>query len=557
MCRVEQCRTTPGAGEVDVDLQHILGYSGVEKSARFRFAFVGQGPTLDVFTRVAERNDFSIAFPRAKIVGWVPTPGALPDKAALRGPGFLLNRPLFADVAGLFSSHPGLHLAVDLSPDSRHMESMRLHAPASVSLCTSEALLRFCAAAEDGRLAVGGGENLRKSQKFFALLVDQMDGDILILDERGIILDLNRHAAETRDLTRAQLIGRPCSDLDIPMRFCRDDEPCPFHEAKNSARVSEQTFSEVMPSGRVRYIQAACFPVTGTLDSSTQYLYIRRDVTERHHLEQRLQQAEKMAAIGELSTYMAHEIRNPLFSIGGFANALLRNPSLNDLAREKARIIYDESRRLDVILSNILNFARPTDQAMGEFDLETVARQTIDLMTIGSAERGITVNLDIEAHLPRASGNAENMKQCLINLVKNALEAMPDGGTLTLRAKQSNSYVRIDVEDTGRGIPTELHEKIFSPFFTTKNSGSGLGLAMTRKIINEMGGKVRLESTEGSGTRITLYVPVALAVEDESLAEASGNHAEASGHAGNADGPGAENAGGGSGPRRQNKKGAA
>jgi len=510
----------PVLQEVIVDLQNIIGYR-IERSSRFRVAFVGQGPALDAFARIAAQDDFPRAFPRAKIVGWAPTPGSLPEKSSLSGPDILLRRPLFADVADLFSTYPGLHLVVDLTPDSRHMRSIRAHAPVTVSLCTAETLLRLCAAVEDGRLALSGGENLRKAQKLFALLVDQLDGDILILDHDGTILDINQHAAEDRGMSRSQIIGRHCADPDIPMHFCQGGAPeCPFQSAKNSGRESVHTFSEVMPSGRMRYIQASCFPVLDALGASSQYLYIRRDVTERQHLEQRLQQTEKMAAIGELSTYMAHEIRNPLFSIGGFANALLRNPSLNDLAREKARIIYDESRRLDVILTNILNFARPTAQTMGEFDPEAVARQTIELMTIGSGERGIAVVLDIAPHLPKASGNAENLKQCLINLVKNALEAMPDGGTLTLRAARSDSYVRIDVEDTGRGIPVDLQDKIFSPFFTTKNKGSGLGLAMTRKVIEEMGGKVSFESAEGKGSRVSLFVPVALAVEKDADAPA-------------------------------------
>jgi len=355
-----------------------------------------------------------------------------------------------------------------------------------------------------------------KWQNLFALVADHMEGDILVLDHNGIIRDLNRHAAETRGVPKEQVLGKRCCDTDIPMPFCQTDkQECAFESAKDSGKKSERTFSEVMPSGRMRYIQANCFPVPDTVGASgapSHYLYIRRDVTEQQRLEQRLQQSEKMAVIGELSTYMAHEIRNPLFSIGGFANALLRNPSLNDLAKEKARIIYEESRRLDEILANILNFARPSEQTMAEFNPKTVARQTIELMTMGSEERGIAVVLDIEPNLPKAYGNAENLRQSLINLIKNALEAMPDGGTLTLRAARSGGFVRIEVEDTGRGIPLALQEKIFSPFFTTKNQGSGLGLAMTRKNIEEMGGKVFLASTEGNGTRITLSLPVALAV---------------------------------------------
>jgi signal transduction histidine kinase len=239
-----------------------------------------------------------------------------------------------------------------------------------------------------------------------------------------------------------------------------------------------------------------------------------RDILDQQHLEQRLRQNEKMAAIGELSTYMAHEIRNPLFSIGGFANALLRNTSLDAPAREKARIIFDEARRLDVILTSILNFARPTEQAMGIFEPETVARQTMDLMTLGGEERGIHANTVIAPNLPKVRGNAENLKQCLINLVKNAMEAMSAGGSVTMRLARDDGHVVIDVEDTGPGISPELHDQIFSPFFTTKKGGAGLGLAMTRKVIEEMGGKVLLASQPGQGTRVTLTLPAALDVAD-------------------------------------------
>ena len=506
----------PALQEAVVGLQSIIGYR-IEKFPRGRVAFVGQGPALDVFARAVAGNDFLPVFPRSKIIGWVPTPGSLPDKNNLRAPDFLLQRPLFADIADLFSFYPGTHLAIDLTPDSRHMQSMRLHAPATVSLCTAESLLRFCVAKEDGRLAAGGEEGLSKSGKFFSLLVDHLDGEFLLIDQNGVILDVNRRAAEKRGMKECQIIGKHYTDKDIAMCFCQDrSAQCVLLAARESGRESGHTVSEIMPSGKMRYIQISCFPVEDMPGLPPRYLYVRRDITERRHLEQRLQQTEKMAVIGELSTYMAHEIRNPLFSIGGFANALLRNTSLNDLAKEKARIIYDEARRLDEILTNILSFARPTEQVMGEFDLEAVARQTMELMTIGSEERGITTAIDIEPGLPKASGNAENLKQCLINLLKNSLEAMPDGGTLTLCAARKGRYVQIDVKDTGRGIPASLQDNIFSPFFTTKNKGSGLGLAMTRKIIEDMGGKVSLESVEGKGTRISLALPVALAVAEES-----------------------------------------
>lgn len=495
-------------------LQTLIDYDS-SGARRMLLGIVGQGPALDALTRLLERDDFVAAFPRVKVAGWVPSPGAQLDTASVTVPAVLQSQPLFPDVPALFAARPGITLVIDVSPDARHMEDLRRQAPLNTTLASSDAVLRFYAAAEDGRLAIGGGENLRKAQKLFALLVDQVDGDILIVDRNGIILDMNRHVGESRGLTRNQIIGKPCADLDVSLGLCLTDEAAsPYPEARHTGKKAEITSSEVMPTGRVRYIHSLCFPVTDALGNPSQFLYIRRDVTEQQRLEQRLQQSEKMAAIGELSTYMAHEIRNPVFSIGGFANSLLRNPSLDEAAREKARIIYEESRRLDGILTSILNFARPTEQTLAVFDPESVARQTIELMTIGGEERGINTLVDITPPLPHVEGNPENLKQCLINLVKNAMEAMPEGGTVILRARRNDGYVQIDVEDTGMGIPAELHDQVFSPFYTTKQRGAGLGLAMTRKVIEEMGGKVLLTSYVGKGTCISLMLPVALAVED-------------------------------------------
>ncbi|MDR1359716.1 MAG: PAS domain-containing sensor histidine kinase, partial [Deltaproteobacteria bacterium] len=309
-------------------------------------------------------------------------------------------------------------------------------------------------------------------------------------------------------------VGRHCEDLD-PHLFCTDGEvPCSFLQARASGKKAESMGADVLPDGRIRHLHTLCFPLKSRGETTPQFLYIRRDVTEWLQLSKRLQQAEKLAAIGELSTYVAHEVRNPLFSIGGFANALLRHPALDEEAREKARIIVAESRRLDVIVSNIINFARPTSQEMGVFDVAQVVRQTLSLMTIGSEERGIRAENVLEDGLPKVQGNAENLKQCLINLVKNSLEAMPEGGSLTIRCLRDKDMVRISVEDTGKGIAQEIQTQIFNPFFSTKDSGAGLGLAMSRKIIEEMGGRVELKSREGVGTTVTVFLPVALAVSD-------------------------------------------
>ena len=480
---------------------------------RYFIGLIGSGPALTSLGQVFEREDFIFTFPRVKIAGWVPDPEN-GNMEAVPKPDFLRGQLLFPSVEQLFSSRPGILLALDVSEDGRHASAIRSAAPPNVAIADPRSVLEFCEATRDGRLAIAGGEGLRRAKNMYGLLMDQMDDDIFILDSRGHILEMNRFAAESRGVSRQDFIGRFCGELDSSLPCNDDSNPCSFCEARDSGKKSENVSTVLMPNGKMRYLHIFCFPILDQNGLPTQMLYVRRDVTEKQQMEQRLQQTEKMAAIGELSTYMAHEIRNPLFSIGGFANALLRNPTLDADAREKARIIFEESRRLDVILTSILNFARPTKQELGEFDVEDVIRQTMSLMTMGSVERGIAAETQIEAGLPKALGNAENLKQCLINLVKNALEAMPGGGLVSVRAKRSNGNVQIEVEDTGTGIPPELQDQVFSPFFSTKGEGAGLGLAMTRKVIEEMGGKVVLKSLQGRGTTITLILPAAFAVND-------------------------------------------
>jgi signal transduction histidine kinase len=276
----------------------------------------------------------------------------------------------------------------------------------------------------------------------------------------------------------------------------------------------------------MRHFRIYAFPVPAEKGPTRRVVLMIGDTTSHVQIEERLQQSEKMAAIGELSTYIAHEIRNPLFAIGGFANSLLRSASLDETARGKARIILEESKRLDGILKSILNFARPTDQAVGEIDTNSVAHQTVNLMGIGGDERRIELGLDLADSLPIVRGNAEMLKQCLINLVKNAQESMPDGGHIVVRTRLAGPNVLVQVQDDGPGIPADLHERVFSPFFSTKDKGAGLGLAMTRKIIEEMGGRVHLASRPGSGTTVSLTLRPALAVDAD-----QGGKAEEDGHA--------------------------
>lgn len=512
----------------------------------FPVALAGVGRALRPVADLLRRPDFLTGFPWVHVKGTLLTPHdhdelalhACPppdspdaartpapppaDPAALEAwaglppappaPGGI---PRFASAAALFAALPDLRMVIDLSDDGRHMAALQAAAPAGVSLLDAGGALWIWEMLASEKLCPTCDLHLREARGLFATLIDQVDEDILLLDAEGRIVDLNRNILHRKGGSKEDWIGVPCWQLDGASFCCPPEHGgCTFRETVTTGLKAERIHTRVNDSGRVQYFRVYTYPVTDDTGRLTRVIEMRRDITNRTNMELRLQQAEKMAAIGELSTYVAHEIRNPLFAIGGFANSLLRSPSLDEAARGKVQVILEESRRLDTILKSILNFARPTSPRTGEVDLNLLARQTMELMGIGFDQRRITVDMQLAPDIPKARGDGEMLKQCLINLVKNAQEAMPDGGRLTVNTGMRQQCVHIGIRDTGVGIPAELHDKIFSPFFSTKEKGAGIGLAMTRKIVEEMGGNVDLQSQVGKGTTVTLHLQPLLAVAE-------------------------------------------
>ncbi len=476
----------------------------------FSIAFAGNGHLLNNAARVVYSKDFADAFPEVRVVARVaPEPD---EKKQLLSA--LRSVPRYATPEEMFAAHPEIELVLNTTRNADDIARLQACAPPWVSVIKASGTHFFIKAASNGTVVLGGGNRLLRARLSFAALIDQLDEDVLVLDAKGKLQQANKHFLENSGHWLGDNIdGKELGCLEALQRCCGvdKDKACQWRaEGLRSRRYSE-VYTQVTPEGQMRYFRMLMVPLLGERGEK-RALFMRRDITEQVNIEQRLQQSEKMAAIGDLSTYIAHEIRNPLFAIGGFANALLRSPSLDEAAQEKARIILEESQRLDGILKSIINFARPTDSSVGEVDAGLVLRQTTDLMSIADAERGIKTVLDVAPNLPLARGNLDQIKQCLINLVKNSQEAMPKGGSLILRAFMKNNMVCLAVEDTGEGIPYEVQKQLFSPFFSTKSKGAGLGLAMTKKIVEEIGGKVNLVSEPGKGTTITLSLVPVLAV---------------------------------------------
>jgi two-component system, NtrC family, sensor kinase len=239
---------------------------------------------------------------------------------------------------------------------------------------------------------------------------------------------------------------------------------------------------------------------------------IAKKSSELKKSQNKLIEAEKLAALGRLTADVAHEIRNPLTAIGGFARILYRSAT-GEKEKKRAEVIVTEVARLERILRDVLTFSRDVQYHFAKHHVEDFVFDAVHLFEHACSEQSITVEVAIEKNLPSVLMDKDQVRQALLNIITNSVDAMPRGGVLRITAGNEDlhdvRYVYIRVADTGEGIGDDKMPLIFDPFFTTKEigRGTGLGLSLTRKIMEEHGGFIRAESAKGKGSIFSLYFP--------------------------------------------------
>jgi signal transduction histidine kinase len=234
----------------------------------------------------------------------------------------------------------------------------------------------------------------------------------------------------------------------------------------------------------------------------------------KRELEEKLNQAERAAVIGRLTQSVAHEIRNPLNVI----NLSIDHASTRYAPEDEARrgqflrilsTIKDEIARLKHLVNDLLNYGRPAQLAVETVDVRKLVTETMSLVRPQADEQGVTITVDEPDRPAEVIGDRERLKSCLSNIAINALQAMPNGGKLSTRVTQTNGLIEIDMSDTGVGISEESIAKVFEPYFSTKQAGFGLGLAVTRKIVEEHKGSIEVNSEVNEGTTFIVRLPAA------------------------------------------------
>jgi signal transduction histidine kinase len=257
----------------------------------------------------------------------------------------------------------------------------------------------------------------------------------------------------------------------------------------------------------------------GSLGRSLNSMIERLDATqrevERFHTEQ-LIRAERLASIGELAASVAHEIKNPLAGISGAIQVLADDFPKGDPRRAITDQILHQSERMDKTIRDLLNYAQPLTGEPSPVAINEILDRASFIALPNPARTKVRVHRDFAAGLPRTMADGKHLEQAFLNLILNAVQAMPDGGDLTLRtalreeqdADGGRVLIEATVADTGVGIPPQIREKIFSPFYTTRTQGTGLGLSITRKIVEQAGGTISVTSAPGAGTTFTVRIPV-------------------------------------------------
>ncbi len=230
--------------------------------------------------------------------------------------------------------------------------------------------------------------------------------------------------------------------------------------------------------------------------------------------EQQLRSAQ-LAAIGEVTAIVAHEIRSPLSTIGGFARSIAREPELAERSARNAKIIVDEVVRLEGILGELLDFSKPAESRLVLLDLVPLVTSVADQVRQGDEAEEVEILLDVPEQAPPILADQKQVRQIIINLVNNALQAMPHGGTLTLSVQASEDTVDVAVQDTGEGMSPDRLARIFDAFYTTKPTGTGLGLALCQKLAAQHGAEMDVESELGQGTRFSVRFPIPQTGPDE------------------------------------------
>jgi two-component system sensor histidine kinase HydH len=405
---------------------------------------------------------------------------------------------------GLGQNGPSYFISVGL--DMGALESIRVEARRHRLAMSGGVLLIGFAGMVSLLLAQGyrlTRSSLAKVRAVSEQVVENLPMGLVATDEDGRVAAFNGTAEEILGRSSKKVIGEAAVEvlppelwklalrLDREAAVVEEDLEC---ETSRGVALPLRVSAAVLRGGKVPFLG---------------YVFIFRDLTEVRRLQLEVERSRRLASLGSLAAGVAHEIRNPLSSIKGFATYLGETFRDDPQAGETATVLIQEVQRLDRVIARLLEFARPSTLKIGAVRIADLIRHSLKLIEGDASARGVQIETEVPPDLGDVPMDGDRMSQALLNLYLNAIQAMDAGGTLGVKVSQDRGKGRttIIVTDNGKGIDPGDLEHIFDPYFTTKSEGTGLGLAIVHRIVEAHRGQIRVRSTLGAGTAVTLILP--------------------------------------------------
>jgi two-component system sensor histidine kinase HydH len=349
-------------------------------------------------------------------------------------------------------------------------------------------------------LGIGG-----RLSEVTAKVVEYLPSGIIVVDPKGKVFSVNRHGASILGTEPDELVNRDVARIFGLKRGDRLYTALRRREPRSS--VEQEV---VLPNGKTLLLGLSSTATGEESESERGFVLIFQDISERRRLQERLRRTEQLASLGAMAAGMAHEIRNPLASMLTGVQILGSLPPGDPRAKRHRETIIQQITRLNGIIRDLLTLGRPARPKRKACAIERPVRQAAEMIAARASEQSVAVELDMADTLPSVFADEGQIQQVLINLFLNALEAMPEGGKLNVCAREGKGNVLlIDVTDTGVGMSSEDIAHAFTPFFSTKAQGAGLGLTVCNRIVADHDGQLELRSAIGEGTTIIVELPVA------------------------------------------------
>jgi two-component system NtrC family sensor kinase len=368
------------------------------------------------------------------------------------------------------------------------------------------------------RLSQALEARVSRQEEYMNSLLESSGDAIILIDNENRVQVWNRGAEMIFGYTAKEMIGQTFHCLIPPELNAEEELNRIRQEVEEKGHVRHTLAKRITKDGRRITIDLSRTLVREKNGDIAGSIAIITDITEKMEVDQRIYNTEKLASIGILAAGVAHEINNPLAIILGFTDLLLEKTDKNSPAYEDLKMIEFNANHAKKVVDDMLGFARVSEGREDNVDVPSSIETVVGICKNTLMTQKIDLSLHIADHLPRIRGDTREFQQVIFNLINNAVAAMmPEGGSLTLSAREEDGWVHVSVTDTGVGIPDKIKRQIFDPFFTTKKAGegTGLGLSLCYGIVKKYGGKITFTSVSAedhpdhpSGTTFTVTMPV-------------------------------------------------